>query len=404
MTSQVKISGLPIADSVNGTELLEIVQAGTNKQIPLQLIVSKGTNGLDGEDGVDGLSAFQIAQAGGFVGTEADWLLSLKGADGTNGVDGLNGTDGTNGIDGKDGIDGTNGVDGAAGKSVYEIAVAGGFMGTEAEWLLTLKGTDGVDGVDGIDGKSAYASALNNGFIGTEVEWLASMKGTDGVYGIDGTNGIDGRDAYDLAVAGGFTGTEAEWLESMRGAPGEPGAPGVDGIDGAAGVDGTPGVDGVDGTNGTDGLPGKSAYQIAADGGYTGTEAEWLEALKGAKGDTGAPGGESEYEDLGTVVTPDEIVTFNYMLGAVKRLQVGAPLSVVFENLPPSGRGTEIVLQLVNGGAFTISWPSINWIKTDGTMTTNLNDTGIALQTAGMDFVRLWSYDGGVTMFGKVMR
>ena len=185
MTSQVKISGLPIADSVNGTELLEIVQAGTNKQIPLQLIVSKGTNGLDGEDGVDGLSAFQIAQAGGFVGTEADWLLSLKGADGTNGVDGLNGTDGTNGIDGKDGIDGTNGVDGAAGKSVYEIAVAGGFMGTEAEWLLTLKGTDGVDGVDGIDGKSAYASALNNGFIGTEVEWLASMKGTDGVDGIE---------------------------------------------------------------------------------------------------------------------------------------------------------------------------------------------------------------------------
>lgn len=37
----------------------------------------------------------------------------------------------------------TNGVD---GKSAYEIAVANGFEGTETEWLASLKGADGKDG------------------------------------------------------------------------------------------------------------------------------------------------------------------------------------------------------------------------------------------------------------------
>ena len=35
---------------------------------------------------------------------------------------------------------------------------------------------------------------------------------------------------------------------------------------------------------------GKSAYDIAVENGFVGTEAEWLESLKGDKGDTGAQG------------------------------------------------------------------------------------------------------------------
>lgn len=33
----------------------------------------------------------------------------------------------------------------------------------------------------GDDGKSAYQIALDNGFVGTEAEWLASLKGESGV-------------------------------------------------------------------------------------------------------------------------------------------------------------------------------------------------------------------------------
>ena len=51
---------------------------------------------------------------------------------------------------------------GADGKSAYEIAVANGFSGTEAEWLESLKGADGKDGVDGKDGKDGITPDLSD--------------------------------------------------------------------------------------------------------------------------------------------------------------------------------------------------------------------------------------------------
>ena len=91
--------------------------------------------------GTDGKSAFEIAVEHGFVGTEAEWLESLKGIDGKNGADGLPGKDGKNGTDG---LPGRDGID---GKSAYIIAVEHGFSGTENEWLQSLKGADGRDGI-----------------------------------------------------------------------------------------------------------------------------------------------------------------------------------------------------------------------------------------------------------------
>lgn len=112
-----------------------------------------GSDGKDGSNGVDGKSAYQIARDAGYGGTETQWLDSLKGADGKNG---LNGSDGKNGADGKNGVDGTNGVngkDGANGKSAYEVAVANGYSGTQVQWLASLKGADGKDGTNGTNGK-----------------------------------------------------------------------------------------------------------------------------------------------------------------------------------------------------------------------------------------------------------
>ena len=84
--------------------------------------------------------------------------------------------------------------------------------------------------------------------------------------------GEAGESAYDIAVRNGFTGTEAEWVESLKG---EKGADGADGADGDTGADG---ADGADGAN------GKSAYDLAVDNGFTGTEAEWVESLNGKDG------------------------------------------------------------------------------------------------------------------------
>lgn len=68
------------------------------------------------------------------------------------------------------------------GASAYEIAVANGFEGTETEWLESLKGgngVDGSDGQDGADGKSAYQYALDGGFTGTEAYFVALLNQID---------------------------------------------------------------------------------------------------------------------------------------------------------------------------------------------------------------------------------
>lgn len=93
------------------------------------------------EKGNDGKSAYEIAVEHGFVGTETEWLESLKGVDGKDGVNGKDGCDVRNGADG---LPGRDGID---GKSAYIIAVEHGFTGTENEWLQSLKGSDGKDGI-----------------------------------------------------------------------------------------------------------------------------------------------------------------------------------------------------------------------------------------------------------------
>ena len=68
------------------------------------------------EKGKDGKSAYEIAIEHGFVGTENEWLESLKGVDGKDGVNGKDGCDGRNGIDGLLGKDGKDGADGLPGR------------------------------------------------------------------------------------------------------------------------------------------------------------------------------------------------------------------------------------------------------------------------------------------------
>ena len=60
-----------------------------------------------------------------------------------------------------------------------------------------------------------------------------------------------------------------EQLAALKGADGKDGQNGKDGADGQNGVDGKDGVD------------GKSAFDIAKEKGFEGTEEEWLESLKG---------------------------------------------------------------------------------------------------------------------------
>lgn len=60
----------------------------------------------DGE-GTPGLSAYQVAVNNGFSGTEAEWLASLQGSDGSPGAQGEPGMQGEQGLPGADGAPGT---------------------------------------------------------------------------------------------------------------------------------------------------------------------------------------------------------------------------------------------------------------------------------------------------------
>lgn len=68
---------------------------------------------------------------------------------------------------------------------------------------------------------------------------------------------ITGMSAYELAVKNGFTGTEGEWLESLKGEPGEKGDTGAQGQPGTNGTDGKDGKDGKDGASGPQGPAGE---------------------------------------------------------------------------------------------------------------------------------------------------
>ena len=58
--------------------------------------------------------------------------------------------------------------------------------------ILNIKNGQGWQEIPAITGKSAYQVAVDEGFIGTEEEWLQSLKGVDGVSGKDAKiNGVN---------------------------------------------------------------------------------------------------------------------------------------------------------------------------------------------------------------------
>lgn len=101
-------------------------------------------------------------------------------------------------------------------ESAYDIAnrISGNTIGTETEWIASLKGEPGETGPQGNAGLSAfqiaqlYDDSLKNL---TEAQWIESLKGAQGV---------SGKSAYDIAVEHGYQGTEEEWINSFSGGQG----------------------------------------------------------------------------------------------------------------------------------------------------------------------------------------
>lgn len=126
------------------------------------------------------------------------------------------------------------------------------------------------------------------------------------VKGQPGEKGESGESAYETAVKNGFSGSEPEWLESLRGRPGD---------------------------------GGESAYTIAVRNGFSGTEPEWLESLHGEKGDTGNPGPAGTYEILDTSDAVNNNITAGKLVDAL----------VIKEVFQSVSEGKEILASAITG-------------------------------------------------------
>ena len=156
--------------SINGVELngdksledLNIKQTYTADDIPFadgETFQQKFNNGeLKGQDGVSGADGITP-----HIGDNGNWFI---GETDTNKP-----SQGTNGANGNDGVGITKSEVNTSGELVIT------YSNGDSTNLGKIVGKDGLDGTNGQNGLSAYEIAKNGGFIGSEDEWLASLKG-----------------------------------------------------------------------------------------------------------------------------------------------------------------------------------------------------------------------------------
>lgn len=97
--------------------------------------------------------------------------------------------------------------------------------------------------------------------------------------------------------------------------------------------------------------------------------------------------------------------TFDVSAASMQGMTVTGSITIALTGWPAAGVLGELCIELINGGAFVITWPAtVRWIRPDGTFTTDFLAAQQPLLASGTDFVFLWSRDGGSTIWGKVLR
>lgn len=187
----------------------------------------------------------------------------------TNNVQGEQGIQGVAGRDGKDGINGVDGVDGVDGLSAYQIAVNQGFVGTQSQWVASLKGAKGDKGLDGYNGWSPILRLISRGddIVFQLYDWSGGTGTKPTTLGYLGSTGI----VTNIANATNVKGSQG--IQGIQGIQGETGEAGVDGKTVESIVfntDGSITVNYTDDSTVTSGIPPKSfGWGVYRDGQYS---------------------------------------------------------------------------------------------------------------------------------------
>lgn len=161
-------------------------------------------------------------------------------------------------------LEGAGALKGKDGESAYQIAVDNGFVGSEADWIESLKGESGLDGTDG------FSPIITKNINNTDSDYrlditdidrsftTPNLKGKDGADGLNGfsptiePNAGNNDDTYKLDITdenGTFT------TDNLKGEKGEQGIQGIQGVQGDKGETGQQGIQGIQGEKGDDGYP-----------------------------------------------------------------------------------------------------------------------------------------------------
>ncbi len=265
------------------------------------------------------------------------------------------GPQGPQGPAGPEGPEGPQGLQGEPGVDGQDGQI--GPQGPQGE-----PGRDGVDGVDGQDGRDGLDGAEGpqgpRGETGPQgpagPEGPQGETGPQGPRGVAGSPGAEGKSAYEIAKENGFEGTEEEWLLSLIGLNGAPGADGKTGPIGPAGPQG---------------LTGLSAYQVAQLNGFTGTEQEWLDSLQG---DTGLPTGGTPGQVLTKTSTTDYAVEWADPASAIAytstvkhSVKAGVPLTKGQAVYISSSDGTNMIASKASNASEATSSKTMGLIAQD---------------------------------------
>ncbi len=179
-----------------------------------------GKDGIDGKDGKDGQSAYQIAKQYGYNGTELEFAQAQFGKDGVNGRDGKDGTNGKDGLDGKDGL----GFDDLNvefdGERTITLNFESGHHRKSFEFAIPAQIYRGV-----FKKGATYAigdTVTDNGSLWTCINPTTErpLSSEDWQltvkHGRQGEKGKPGLSAYEVAKNSGFTGSEKEFIAEIR--------------------------------------------------------------------------------------------------------------------------------------------------------------------------------------------
>lgn len=234
---------------------------------------------LSGAQGIQGLSAYQVAVQHGFEGTEAEWLISLKGEKGETGPKGDKGDTGEKGATGErgpQGLQGERGLQGVQGEK-GEQGIQGP-VGPKGE-----QGEQGIQGIQGPQGEPGPQGPKGDTGSGLNIKGELDSESQLPQEGVSGDAWLIAGNLYVFVGENGNVESNPKWSnvgsiqgpagptgpKGEQGEPGPKGEPGADGAPGIQGPKGDPGQKGEKGDPGSDASVTKQNVEAVLTGDIT---------------------------------------------------------------------------------------------------------------------------------------